>query len=678
MSNAEDDDFVVPAGSRRSSYVPPAEEQVLAPEQPPVSEPEISTAPTDPLATIAPAGDDWIAQTPTVAESVPEPALSIEIPVRKSLTREALAATLSGTDGLSSNDRMALLDSQVAFREADVAAVAAFVQEVQSANSIDALAALDEVNRRFGDITTENFPTANEVPRVASMDFDDETTPVTGIPVVVEEQPEPVTDVVALEAIAEPGPLSAESDRHEWSLAAPIDVSSGTNHSVARHKWWTASANLAVLISVLLLSVGAVAFSAGSTPALYFVLAGLVGAIPFLELARRGSAKSGASWRMFLQNTFGRIPGRVFAVLMAALVLTGLVSVMMSALNGLGLQVEQSEMLSDYSNLIPATSAATLLVALTLLGGAVIAALPHSWFKASALVLTGWSLVGTGALVAMGSALIVTTVAVSEPELSADIEAAGVTAAIALLLVSVSLFGFHEISRVRERSAGTMWLSIGLGLGLIVLGGTVASALLAPEGTHYFFGHNPVLHIVAPSALLNIVLGACALAPSVVLLSALIFRALAAVTTRDDSEKPSIALRLILLLVPLGIGAVGYLGYGPTVADSLPSLTAHAIPVAAILGVMAALGTTGRQLKSRPAQGGLVIVALLTITVGLGFGSSSGAAFGWVGFINTMLVPFGYGLVLVDSLAPLATGLLGFLLALVIVIPFTRRAARDA
>jgi hypothetical protein len=629
------------------------------------------------LSTIAPAGDESIAQTPTFAESVPEPALSIDIPVRKSLTREALAATLSGTDGLSSNDRMALLDSQVALREADAAAVAAFMEAVQRESTLDALAALDEVNRRFGDITTENFPTANDAARGTAVEFDDETTPVTGIPVVDEAQPESAIDPVN-EPTVETVAVAEDTDRHEWSLAAPIDSSSQANQSVARHKWWTAFANVAVMFSALMLSVGVVAHASGSTPTLYFVFAGLAAVIPFTELARRASAKTGASCRSVLENVIGRIPGRIVVILADALVLTGLVSVMVSALNGLGFQVEQSEALASYVSLIPAGSAATLLAALALVGGACVAVLPHSWFKALVLVLTGWTLVGTGALVAMGSALIATTVSESEPELSANIDAAGVTAAITLLLVSASMFGFHEISRVRERSAGTVWLAVGLGLGLLASGGTVAAALLAPEGTHYFFGNNPVLHIVAPSALLNIVLGASALAPAVVLVSALVFRAVSAVTTRDDSEKPSIALRLSLLIVPLALGALGYLGYGPTISEALPSLTALAIPLAAILGVMAALGSTGRKLTSRPAQGGLVVVALVTITVGLGFGTSSGVAFGWVGFINALLTPLGYGLDFVGSLAPLATALLGYLLALVIVIPSTRRAARDA
>ncbi len=678
MSNEEDDDFVVPAGSRRSSYVPPAEGVEPSLGKPTDSDADTAAPVSDPLTTIAPAGDESIAQTPTFAESVPEPALSIDIPVRKSLTREALAATLSGTDGLSSNDRMALLDAQVALREADVAAVAAFIEAVQGASSLDALAALEEVNRRFGDITTENFPTANGSARGAAVEFDDETTPVNGIAVVDDVQPESAIDILVNEPTVETVAVAEDTDRHEWSLAAPIDSPSQANQPVARHKWWSAFANVAVMFSALMMSVGVVAHASGSTPTLYFVFAGLAAVIPFTELARRASAKTGASWRLVLQNVFGRFPGRIVVFLTVALVLTGLVSVMVSALNGLGLQVEQSEALVSYVSLIPAASAATLLAALTLLGGACVAALPRTWFTALALVLTGWTLVGTGALVAMGSALVATTVSDSEPELSANIDAAGVTAAITLLLVSASMFGFHEISRVRERSAGTVWLSVGLGLGLLVSGGTVAAALLAPEGTHYFFGNNPVLHIVAPSALLNIVLGASALAPAVVLVSALVFRAVSAVTTRDDSEKPSIALRLSLLIVPLGLGAVGYLGYGPTISEALPSLTALAIPLAAILGVMAALGSTGRKLTSRPAQGGLVVVALVTITVGLGFGTSSGAAFGWVGFINAMLIPLGYGLDLVGPVAPLATALLGFLLALVIVIPSTRRAARDA
>ena len=62
----------------------------------------------------------------------------------------------------------------------------------------------------------------------------------------------------------------------------------------------------------------------------------------------------------------------------------------------------------------------------------------------------------------------------------------------------------------------------------------------------------------------------------------------------------------------------------------------------------------------------LVAVALVTATLGLGFASSDGVLFTWIGFINNALNPLGLGLLYVNAIAPLGTALVAFLVAVVV------------
>lgn len=361
------------------------------------------------------------------------------------------------------------------------------------------------------------------------------------------------------------------------------------------------------------------------------------------------------------------------------LTLVTLVAALLGALDGLGHELESSTALGSLiSGALAPGSTSAALVALVLLASVLSAALPHRIFRAKTLVLAGLTAVGTGSVVVMGSMLLALTPSETLPTLNHNATVAGIAASSALVMMASVLFGFHEVSRVRETRSGILWLSIGLGFGGVVLAGTVAAALLAPQGTHYFFGSNPVLHIIAPSPLVNVALGAAALVPAVVFVSSLTLRFIGAITTRDDREDSNIVLRWLLVLVPFGIGAVAYLGVSDVVTAYLPSLTTLATPIAAVLGVLAARGIVGRDVRTRAAKRGLAATVIVTTVLGLGFGSSDGVLFEWVGFINSALRPLGYGLLYIDSAAPLATAFLALLIGLIIVLPSTRRSARSA
>lgn len=807
----EDDDAVVPSGSRRSSYVPPAEQGDFVPSLPPIEDPEAVTSSSGQLPTIGAAGDDQIAQTPVFAESVEvpgfeeertqptgsivievpaeetpvsenpaesrdqfglplvgepidipqvvvtdplpeavpgtgtvfddnrlfppavagevvedpiveefgapaadaaveldpetvsepenvpaqseEPALSAPIlPDRQSLTPSQLSEVLGANGGMSSNDQMALLDSQIPLREADSEAVAAFVESVVAQNVSDAQALLLSARDRFGDIRPELFAGLDS--DETDSEFVDDSTPVTGIPVVehieiveVIEDADGVVreiDVTEVDAVvvSEPSatptiaPEQIRQDGQAWSLAAPADVVDTTPTKVERRGWWSATGVVATVVAAVLLAAGVSAVRAESVPSIAFVLAGIAVAVLVSELARRTSARSGSSQRAVFEELFGRISGRVLSVVAGILVLATLVTIFVPALSGLGSQFEGSAIGSTITAFVPSGSVGLALAGLALVGGAVIAALPHRLYRAKVLVLTGWTAVGTGSVVSMGAALLLATAGSVDSRLAADIAVAGVASTIALVLFFSGLAGFSEISRVRETKSGILWVSIGLGLGLVTLAGTVAGALVAADGAHYFFGLNPVVHIIAPNPILNIALGAVATVPALILVGALIFRGIATLSTRDDREDPNALLSWLLVLVPISLTVCAVLGLGPVVVDNVPSVGVFAVPVAAIAGVLAARGCSIRELASRGARRGLVAVAVVTSIVGLGFATSVGPAFEWVGFINATLRPLGYGLLYTGSVAPIATAMLSFLLSLVIVLPSARRSAR--
>ena len=679
-----DDNRLFPPAVGTTDFTEVVEDPIIEEFGTPHVEPVVEVVATEPVAESA---------VEPVIERVDEPTLStVDLPERRSLTPSDLAEVLSANGGMSSNDQMALLDAQIPLRESDAVAVREFVRQIEDESAADRGARLDEANNRFGDISPELFPSRVDVPN--AQEFSDDSTPITGIPVVEHiEIVDVVSDsdghVLAVEVteidavvVERDGvsPASVEleqrEDDQEWSLAAPTDVVDGTPTRVDRRHWWAVIALIATAVAALVIAMGTGVSDADSVPSIAFALAGLALTIPVIEMARRTGSRTGTSLRAVLEEVFGRVPGRVAASFLGVLVTVGHVLALYPAFGGVGAQLEASSFGTAIASTVAVGSSGLALTGLALFIGAIIAALPHKLYRAKVLVLAGWSAVGAGSAVAMGVALLFSSESLTASRLGVDVRSAGVASAVAFVLVLASMFGFQEASRVREKQSGILWVSIGLGLGVVTLAGTVASALLAPEGSHFFFANNPVLHIIAPSPILNIALGALAFAPAVIFVSALGFRSVGALTTRDDREDPSVVLRWVLVLVPLAVLGVALLGYGELATANLPSLDVLTVPIAAVAGVLAARGCTTRELTSTVARRWLITVVVLSTALGLGFAHSSGIAFEWVGYINALLRPLGYGLLYIGSVAPLATALLSYLVSLAIVLPSTRRSAR--
>ncbi|MFM6967531.1 MAG: hypothetical protein ACKOWN_01160 [Microbacteriaceae bacterium] len=637
--------------------------------------------------------EPWVPADESPVEAVEDPLAasvlsSVELPARRSMTPGQLADVLGANEGMSSNDQMALLDSQIPLREADIDAVHEFVRQIDDENATDRDSRIGEAAERFGDIAPDLF--TNRTPVAPTSEFSDDSTPITGNPVVehieivdvvtdadgdvVEIDVVEIDEVVVETAPSIPAATVVPEDDQEWSLAAPTDVVDATPTNVERRHWWAVTALVGAIVAAIVVAAGSGVSNLGAAPSIAFVLAGLALTVPVIEMARRTGSRSGASLRGVLEETFGRIPGRVTSVLVGVFVSVGLVLATYPALSALGTQLESSSFGVFLTTVVPSGASGLALTGISLFGGAVIAALPHRLFRAKTLVLAGWTALGAGTVVAMGAALLLSSTTLTTSHLSVDIAAAGLASTVAIVLVLASMFGFQEASRIREKQTGILWVSIGFGLGVLTLAGTVTSALLSPEGSHFFFAQNPVLHIIAPSPILNVVLGAAAFVPVIVLVGALGFRAIGSLTTRDDREDPSVILRWVLVLVPAALVAVAVWGYSEL--TNLPSLDVVAVPIAAIAGVLAARGCVTRELTTRAARRGLLAVAIVATALGLGFAHSTGAAFEWVGYINQILRPLGYGLLYIGSVAPLATAVLTFLASLAIVIPSTRRAAR--
>lgn len=626
-------------------------------------------------------------EEPVNVESTTQPARLPELPARKSLTPEGLAEAMVANGGMSSNDQMALLDLQIPLREADAAAVAQYVEAVSASGDSTADTLIAAAADVFGDIAPELF-----VGLISDADeFTDDSTPITGVPVVehievIEVEQDEQGDVVAVsvldietETMSHVAPQGSASDDQSWSLPAPADVVVDEAPTVQRRHWWTLVGYAAAVSSLIVAGFATVVANSTVAPFAWLVVGGVAVAIPFLEPARHFHVRVGATWRAGLEEVFGRVTGRIASAGFAALVALMLLVTITTTTAGLGAQLEASDTVGALlTGFIPTGTLGPILAALALFGGAVIAALPHRWYRAKVLVLMGWTALGTGVVAAMGTFLVLSTQAATTPNLEVLAKQFGLVAATALVLLPSSLDALHEITRVRESRTGGLWLYIGLSLGLLTTAGVVAGSLLAQGGTHFFFANNPALHITAPSGLLNELLGALAFVPAVLLISALGFRAINSATVTDDRQDPNVVVGWLLLLKPLALAAVAYLGFAPLVLSFVPQPSVLSVPVAATLGVLAARGVRGRTVSGRGAKGTLVGVALVATALGWGFSSGTGLTSSWVGYINNALRPYGYGLLYIDSLAPIATGVASFLIAFVVVAIATRRSRTNA
>lgn len=572
-----------------------------------------------------------------------------EIPVRVSLTADAISELISSQSSMSSNDIMAMLDDQIPLRETDILEITEYVSTLDEIVHPQRDARYVEAARMFGDLAPELF--THIVIEPESPVFDAET--------------ESHVDAYVEHEIAE--------TNQKWSLPAPTDVVFGSAIGVERRGWWTVAAYGAIVSAALVAGYALLAAHSDTTPNVWAVLLGLLIPVALLEPARRFHVNRGRTWRAALEDVFGVVPGRIAAGGFAVLVLVAAVSVTINATAGVGPQIEQSDAGGQLvATLFTAGTVGPIVSALVLVAGAVIAALPHRWYRAKILVLVGLVLVASGSAAVMGATLISLSSDGSGTDINTVLTQVGIIAGMALIVIPASIDGFQSVSRVREVPAGTVWLYAGLGIGVAVIATVVSLSIVAQSNDDFFFAQNPLLLVETGSSTLNFLLGAAIALPALLLVSALAFRAIGSITHTDDRDDPLPSVRWALVAAPVAVGAVAYLGYVQAVIAVLPSVSTLAIPVAAVLGVLAARGTVNRPFRSASTQRVLSVVAGVAAIGGLGFAADNAVSASWVGFINSALQSAGGGLMHIDAVAPLATAALAYVVGIVVVLNATR------
>lgn len=148
MENEHDDNAEARPGARRSSYIPPAEDFDFVPRLPDISELASSQGFMREADTVA---GGSVPQRSSLDDDVHDSAV-LRAPVRQSLTDIALSDLMSDHSGIPLDERMAVLETQMVKRDADVAAYTQFLNAVRADGSDNALALFEQVKAEFRDV----------------------------------------------------------------------------------------------------------------------------------------------------------------------------------------------------------------------------------------------------------------------------------------------------------------------------------------------------------------------------------------------------------------------------------------------------------------------------------------------------------------------------------------------
>jgi hypothetical protein len=708
MTIDDNDDAVVPSGSRRSSYVPPAEESsgeaidiprlVVSGDIPEArasneSVPDLQRNVNDDVET----GE--IPIPVEVVEANITPALSV--PTRQSLTPEELTQALDPAAGLSSDEQMALLDSQIALREADADAATRFLDAARAAGTPEAVAMFDEAKMLFADVApelvavritpaevvdpveeppTEVDAAIESVPEVELAEIDSE--PVMSVD---ESQSDDVVGEVPsadpLESIVEAdGPVGTVSQ--SWSLDAPASIPIDEDPAVKRLHLTTVAATVSVALTALMLT-----FSAGLEPQslIGIGLAALVVAVGLVFGARHLNAHTGSTLRATVESMVGSFAGKTLLAVAGLGGVSALSTAIASFMEGVADNEATAGVVTRLGDVVgPVTTLATVAV----LGLSVaLSMLPLRAFRAILLIGVGFTVVGTGAVVGMSGFLVAASETWELPSFESAVTSAGFVMTLTLVIVGIALAAVHSLTREHEGVRNGTWLAVGAGVGFLAAAATIALALIASEADHYFFANNSLVHIVSSSAPLAVILGAVVSGVALVVTTTLVVRGALMFTVKDDRDEPSVVWKLVAFAAVAAVGAMlfvslddkGVVSWMPDAALSLaPTAGVAAVALAIVLG-LALANSMRTEYRSTPARRVvLALVSLAVLATALGYSTGSGLAWSWVGFVNEPLTALGFGLLYIDAVIPVATMLVVAFVSLAAMIQREPRAVDSA
>lgn len=688
MTIDDNDDAVVPSGSRRSSYVPPPEESSGEP----IDIPRIVVSGDIPEAYSSNdsvpdlqrrASDDVdTGEVPVLIEEPAAPvAPALAIPTRQSLTPEELSRALDPAAGLSSSEQMALLDSQIALREADANAASRFLDEAREAGTPDAAAMFDVAKTLFADVA----------PELVSVRI----TPAPPVPEVTEDVSiadvsiDDTTDAAAVDAATEAGGLefieslvnsdNAEgSTAQEWSLDVPATSSSHSASAVKRLHLTTAAAVIALSLTALVLT-----FSAGLEPSSFIGIAGvsLIIAIGFVFGARSFTARTGSTLRDVIESLTGRTVGRITLVVAAL----GGLSALSTSLAGFMQGVAENEVTAGFVSRLGDIVGPVPPIATAVLFGLAVAlsTLPLRALRAFLLTGIGFTVIAAGSVVGMSGFLVAASEKWEIPEITSIVSSGGLVTALAFVIGGIGFASIHSLTREHEGIRNGVWLGVGAGIGFLAAAATIALALISPESEHYFFANNSLVHVVSSSATLAVLLGALVSGVALVTTVTLVVRGALMFSVNDDRSEPSVWWKLsavglvgsVVAMLFVGVDDSGAVVVMPDWVESIaPNVQLSSIGLAIVLGLAFARSLRPTYRPTRARRVILAVVVLVMAALALGFSAGTGVIWRWVGFINGPLTDLGYGLLYVDLVVPLLVAVATALVSLLVMIQRAPRA----
>lgn len=668
---------------RRSSFVPPTDNSDFTPHLPDAD---------------AAFGEERIDFFPAVETSQPvekpvhQPVNTI--PKRHSLSQTELTAVIGDGNGMSSTEQIELLETQMKLRQSDAESALAFLDVIHRALPGEAGRLLSELQDTFGDVAPEILEVSLDgATENVNPDEESEVTPPVESSVHIEPEPEPESEPVqpvAAETLNSDASESVDTDPSEaktgWQLTVPHSLDDDSFESVDRHRAWDLVLFIAAVVSVIIPLTSAI-FSglANPLPELITEMVGLPGmlatAVAVLvawvmsHLARRRSTITGNSWRISASETMGKISGTLMVSLASISILAVLTTILLSSASG----YEDISKADWFAPVIAALGsnvhASVLIASVAMLVGFVIAALPRSLFRDKLLVLAGASAVGVGLISLMGLGIIATTSLGQSIDFDL-LTVAGATLPIAGVMLFASYPAINHITRKDEDDPGLIWVIIGLGIGALIGGGSLLLQLLTPEADAYFAAGNPALRIAGELSPWYLVIGSLSFGLPLVLVSALAGRTVSMATVRDDRRPGWLAIRLILVLLPIGIAALDVTGYGQPVLQYLPGLALLSVPAMALIGSQAGSAVAGfRDVKPFAKVLNAVIAILFTLLgVGLTLGTTPVLSESFAGYLGGYL-PSADSLPAVYALTPVAVAVMTAVFTLISTASGTVRSA---
>jgi len=551
---------------------------------------------------------------PTVATGLPSlrepaPPARLVVPNRKSMSEEEIANVFVETADMTSSDQIAMLDAQVTLREDDFRTAKEFVGVLRMANPSEAQPLLDELKRVFADVD----------PRVASLSLSgDETRESSAL--------SPLDALAATTATPDTGPAASPVP---VSAPAPKPPVKPTAASVnGRYRGWSAVMFIATIVGVLIPVTSSV-FTAFGSPVpgsvesmlsatgVFVVAVAVITVLPLIVLARSTSVRNGLTTRGAIQRVAGVFGGTVLSTIGSIAALIGVLTVLLVTSQGVGLQLSSIPgVTSALAQIAPQAHISVIVVAIIVVVGFVIAALPRGAYRGVLLALGGFTLVGPAVVILIGLAVVATsgTGAMFTPE---NIVIATGIIPISVIVLAGAESGAATVVRRDDKRIIGVPLYVGLAAGLGFSAWVLLSGIGSDALGNVFVGSNPALHIIASSIELAFIAGSIAFAAPLVLIASLIGRSLVMMTVNDDRAAGSWLIRSIVLLVPLMLLGLDLTGIAGDITAVLPGVPFLSIPLMVIVGLMAGASVVSRRELGGVARVINAILAIVFMVVGL-------------------------------------------------------------